>query len=569
VKPPKETSPARASFLQLKNQPWTIAILAAISVTGGLFIWYGTFWGPWAFSDGVGYIVNARNLLLGRGLGIYRASGDFILLVTHPPLYPWLLAGLGKLGMGLVTAARWIDVALFGGFLFFSGWLFHRLTRSAWLAIGLTVVLLVHPALLLAYLSAMSEPLFLVCIMSSLLLLAIHLVHGDRASFIAAAFAAGGALMTRYPGAALIGACLAAILVFPNGARRKRLTDGLTFLAISVTPTLGFVVWTRFVLNSRSPRAFKTSPDVLRLVKSFTRQVFDSIQTWKPVPPDVIPNLAIPGSVFRPLLGILGVILFGLFVWSLAKIYRGRARVLAETRPPFEWRPIGVFALFLAAYLGFFLAAYVITFPTPDVDARTLLPMLPVGLLLAVAIVDLIRHQMPDTRLFDGVLIVTVAVSVLGWSLISRDTVLGLHRTGLGYTSRAWRQSDTLHAVERLSPDITLVSNETAAILLYTDRSAYEIPGLKAGDSQPLSIPFGSGSSDLDRAYRNGQVALVLFDTMKGQLESGPATTQGLVPGDLTTGLNRIFKGNDGAIYCQCSLASRLPRLGMWISAPP
>ncbi len=53
--------------------------------------------------------------------------------------------------------------------------------------------------------------------------------------------------------------------------------------------------------------------------------------------------------------------------------------------------------------------------------------------------------------------------------------------------------------------DLRLVSNETAAVLLYTDRSAYEIPRrVEGGDMQPLSVPFGSGSSDLDQAYRDG-----------------------------------------------------------------
>ncbi len=115
----------------------------------------------------------------------------------------------------------------------------------------------------------------------------------------------------------------------------------------------------------------------------------------------------------------------------------------------------------------------------------------------------------------------TIVGSLAGWSIISQDPVLGMHRTGLGDTSCAWRSSETIRAVEAPPTDLTLVSNETAAALLYTDRSAYEIPGLKVGDMQPLSVPFGSGSSDLDQAYRDGVRALVLFDTVKGQMKSG------------------------------------------------
>jgi hypothetical protein len=531
-----------------------VLLLAGLSMLGALFIWCGTFWGPWAFSDGVGYLVNARNLVVGRGLGLFRASGDFVLLVTHPPLYPWLLAGLGKTGVDLVTAARWIDVVLFGLFLFATGYGFFRVSRSAWLALSLTAVFLFHPALLLAYLSAMSEPLFLVCIVTALLLMADYMLTEDIQRLRLSAVAAAGALFTRYPGAAVIITAVGAIWLLTAREWRLKARDSLLYLSISVVPTLGFVLWTRFVLGARNPRGIKTSYDLLSLVTTFTKSVAEAVWSWKPVPPEVVPNQFLPTPVTQVLAGALAVLLGIGFAWLVLSAIAARRRMEPTDPVHLEWRPTALFALFLLSYLGFFGAAYVMTNPTPDVDARTLLPLLPGGILLVFALADVLRRSAIHPRLFRSLFAVALVASVAGWSIISQDMVLGLHRTGLGYTSKAWRASETMQAVERLPADLALVSNETAAILLYTDRSAYELPGLKAGDSQPLSVPFGSGNTQLDQDYRDGQVALVLFDTVKGQLRSGPEATRRLSPEDLTLGLDEIFAGRDGAIYCRCSL---------------
>jgi len=535
-----------------------LVLLALLSAFGSFVIWYGTFWGPWAFSDGVGYLANARNLLLGRGLGIYRASGDFILLVTHPPLYPWLLAGLGKTGLDLVMAARLIDIVLFGGFLFVSGWGMWRVSRSAWPALGLTAVLLLHPAILLAYLSAMSEPLFLFCIMASLMTMADYISTNRRSRLLISAAAAAGALLTRYPGAALIIACVAGLWLLSDGDWRQKTRNILTYLAISIPPTLAFVVYARFALGARNPRGIKSSLDVPALVVNFAKRALDAVWNWKPVPPDVIPNQLFPTTITRPLAAFLAAILAISLAWAILSAVQARRRMDSSSRPSLEWRPSALFGLFLLSYLGFFGVAYLATSPTPDVDARTLLPLLPAGLLLAFGLASLLLRSAPRTRVLNALLAITIIASLSGWTIISQDIVLGLHRTGLGYTSRAWRESETMRAVANLPPDLALVSNETAAILLYTDRSAYEVPGLKAGDSHPLSLPFGSGSSDLDRAYRQGTAALVLFDTVKDQLGSRTGGEQDVTVGDLTAGLRTVFEGNDGAIYCRCALLSTI-----------
>ncbi len=61
-------------------------LILALAAAGTVTIWYGTVWGHWAFSDGVSNF--SRSLLLGRGLGLHRASGDASLLITPRPCTP-------------------------------------------------------------------------------------------------------------------------------------------------------------------------------------------------------------------------------------------------------------------------------------------------------------------------------------------------------------------------------------------------------------------------------------------------------------------------------------------------
>lgn len=547
---------AKLSLAPLGKLSFGLAGLAAAA--GAYVIYYGTAWGPWAYSDGVGYIVNARNLVLGRGLGIFRASGEFIRLVSHPPFYSLLLAGLGKSGVDYVVAARWLDILLFAAFLFICAWGFMRLTGSGWLAAAFTGLLLLHPAILLAYLSAMSEPLFLVCLMASLLLLSMYLVEGNGRHLFLGSIAAAGALFTRYPGAALIISGTLGLLVLRRTGWQKRIKDSLIFAALGTLPTAIFEIWSRWELQSRAPRGLKTTIDLIPLVKNLTRQTLNSVWTWKPIPPNVIPNTLIPSSYTRYVAAILAVIILGVVAASLVQTWRSR-RVAAAASPALMWRPILMVGLFMLSYMTFFAGAYIVSSPTPDVDPRTLLPLLPSGIMLVCLLAALGMRWADRSRALRAALAIAVASSLVGYAIISQDTVFGMHRTGLGYTSHAWRSSETIKAVAQLPPDLILVTNESAPILLYTDRSAYVVPGLEAGDSQRLSVPFGSSGSDLDQAYRSGRAALVLFDSIDNQLKSGPAAGRGLSGADLTDGLTAIFKGKDGAIYCKCSPLAGAP----------
>ncbi len=60
---------------------------------------------------------------------------------------------------------------------------------------------------------------------------------------------------------------------------------------------------------------------------------------------------------------------------------------------------------------------------------------------------------------------VFLILGVLWYGWITLHIVPQFHRLGLGYLSQDWQQSDTLQAIQELSPDAVLVTNQEMLVL--------------------------------------------------------------------------------------------------------
>lgn len=127
------------------------------------------------------------------------------------------------------------------------------------------------------------------------------------------------------------------------------------------------------------------------------------------------------------------------------------------------------------------------------------------------------------------------------------DIVAGLHRTGLGFTAKAWHESETMQFVVSLDPQAILVSNSPEAIMLFTGRSAYQLPS--PGDEGPSSSDSASGASvsNIDQLICNELGFLVLFDETLDGIDT--RVNPNLALENLSCEAVVIFKSADGAIY--------------------
>jgi len=513
-----------------------------ISLVGFLVIIYATRWGPWVFSDSTEYIVSAKNLLAGHGLGLYGPSGAFHPLSLHPPFYSLLLSFFGLFGADLLVTARWLDAILFGLTILLVGVSLYMITKSSWLSIGGSFLLLSMPGLVEIYSGAMSEPLFIFTGLVGIFLILCFIKNERYILLISAALFSGLSLLTRYAGFAFIITGIFALLVFNQKPWKKRITHSLIYGTISILPIIGWRIWLKVL--SISSQQFGIGVNPMELFTRFRLSVMEIIWSWLPFT-SVLPQYSY--NLARNLLLILLILMLILF--ALAAMMRHK-----NNQKLFDSNNGLMFAVlmfvFILAYLLILAFSYIFTHPTPDLVARTLLPAhIAILLCFFSLLLFFIRawSSIKPLILIPIILIIGVSISYVHDSV---DIISNYHQSGFGYTSRSWRESETLHTIEKLPSDIPLISNESAAVLFYTGRPTYDISELINNAPQILTNRFGDDLTDpVQNEFRNNGAALVLFNTYNWQFYQlyGDQTAERMQ--NLTKGLYLYSQLKDGAIY--------------------
>lgn len=476
-----------------------------------LLVLYATPYGPWVYSDSTEYIVSARNLLSGRGLGLIQASGDFQPISLHPPLYPLALALGGLLGDDLVDWARWLNAFLFGATILLAAGLVQHATHSPWLALGAGVVIAVDPQSIALHLGAMAEPLFLVTVLGTLSLLLLYLERKRSFLLLAAGLSCGLALLTRYPGVALAGAGAVGLLIFLETGWRQRLRDAGIFLVLAAAPLGLWQIWLAFLREPSAGWRWNTGVGNLwQALAPFRIEFMTVVGEWIPYRPNLptFPDWLKP----RVMLAV-GMILVTLAVAAAHRIsrrdktpfWRLRSLQLAGLAFAFAWLSVGVLA-----------AVFVYSLPrlTPaDINRRMLLPPQIGFTLSGFGLAHLAMRAWPRLRAIPLLMAMGILL-VASWDLPqSWEYVTDLRRAGEGYTGLMWRNSPTLKAVQALPPELPLITNESAALLFLLDRPAYDLPELVRGEKLRNYTRFGDGQDAEDRIFREEGAALVLFDS--------------------------------------------------------
>lgn len=524
----------------------TFTLIALAGLFASALIYVGTHWGPWAYSDGVGYIVSARNLVDGIGLGLISPSGQFEPLISHPPLYPTLLASFSWLNIDPLEAARWVDVASGFSFVVATSGILYWITKSRWFALSSAFILALTPSLLLMFLSAMAEPLSLALSIPGLLLLVQFRLSGKRELLYLAAALTALSLLARYPNASVVAAG-AVYLAIRWNQQKGKLKDSITFTAISLAPTLLFIVWSRWGRQAELPRALAAAEGSRASVLAFVRDFAATIWRWKPIPSSaVVEGLLGPGqSSAIPLLlaALLGIALLVLLLSKMGLKFTRFRDSLAHTRGAISLLILSV--LYVIAYLGLLALSYFGTYPTPDIDFRTVLPIMPSLLMIALLLLDLLRRAEPINLIGNVSHLFAVLVILTGYGFSTADLIRGHFRTGAGYTGKAWQESATMDFLSTIDDESPLVSNAPEAILLYHNRYPHDFAALQAEAEDPSS---GCPEWVQSIIQQQGGI-LVLFDITADPSERGSSMAQ--VEGGIIAAcdLNSLAKLEDGSVF--------------------
>lgn len=533
-----ETSKIR----KFPNKDWLIYIsILLIGLLGSLVIIYSTPWGPWVFSDSTEYIVSAKNLITGHGLGLYGPSGAFHPLSLHPPFYSLLLSFFGLFGADLLITARWLNAIMFGLTILVVGVSLYTFTKSSWLSIGSCILLFSMPALVDIFSGAMSEPLFIFTGLVGIFLIMVYMKNDRFMLLIAAALFSSLSLFTRYAGLAFIITGIFALLFFNQKPWKKRFLPVLIYGIISCLPIIGWRIWLN--MQSVSSQKIQMAHNITGQFSQFRLGIMEIIWSWLPFT-SYLPRYTY--NIARNFLLIFILLMLILFFLAARRMRMSNQKMVNSSNGLLFAVLMFIFAL---AYLFVLVVSYIFTDPTPDVNIRTLLPAHLALLLGFFSLLLFFIQAWPTIKwlyLIPILLLIGISISFLHDSI---EIVSNFHQSGFGYTSREWRASETIDAIEKLPTNIPIISNESAAVLFHTNRPAYDISELV--DGKPISFSrYGDDPADpVQAVFRNNGAALALFNSKFWQFNQlyGDQTTKRLE--NLTQGLYLYAQLRDGAIY--------------------
>ena len=502
------------------------ALLTLLGLLGASLILLRTAeYGAGLVQDSALYISVARNLLEGNG---------FVRLNGHPlrdafPFFPLALAFVGLFGPDAVDAARHVNAAAFGLTIFVvTVWLRCRV-QSRFLVVWAGFACALSISLAKVSVLALTEPLFILLIVLSLLALDRFLDTNRRSFLLLAATCAGMACLTRHIGVTLIGSGLLILLLQGGSARPARTVNAAIWSAVAVMPAAAWMSAT-FLLSGYlfAGRVHATGFSPLTSLHTAVGEI--SLWTFGDPGRRLLAGLATkildvlpPGHV------MVGELALAIATFLLIGIAAGC--VLRRLRPGCLrniWNKLAVALVFLLVY-ALFLAVYL---PLGDVELATrfLAPMFPPFLFAVTVVLNAFVHgrrksalsaRSPAVRSFDmesatpkrvagmrtPVLICCLCLWLVPQVKANYDHVRHWMEHGGGawvFSSRHWANSEIGRHLDANPPDGTVLSTNDGALYLLTKfPQPYEI--------RYLSPSFSKAKRRLSRLRDVGDVHVVWF----------------------------------------------------------
>jgi 4-amino-4-deoxy-L-arabinose transferase-like glycosyltransferase len=525
--------------VEKRNFPW---LLIVIALMGFLFQAFATQRGIGVSNDSVGFIWAARNLDRGHGIVWEDGRGAFTPVVLWPPLYPSLLAAIGFSGVDPLDAARWLNGVWFAGIILVAGATLYAYSgRNAWLAGFGAVLILVSPVMILIHAMAWSDPQALFFGFLGIYLLARYLDNFKRPYLLASAVSVGLAFLSRYPGAAFIGAACLGLCFLGQRRWARRISDAILFGAISCLGTALWLVRNVHAGGSSTGRAVSVHP----VTEKPFGPILYVLSRW--LVPDSRPELTLWHDPVR--MANLLLVAAGLALACFLALRRKTVSVPEENAPGrLRFLPhllIGYvicYGLVLAVSLSFLDAS---TVP----DSRILSPLYAAFLLLSLCAMNWLLPALKGRKALATAVVLMCVAFGLFYSISALRWAGRAARQGEGFQSRAWQTSEIIGEIKKLPPEAAIYTNNPLPVYIVAGRVSCKVPDkfnlitMKPNERYSAEIAEMS-----ERLEKHGGV----FAYFKGEdLASHPSEDEikAALPGAL------VLQEPDGRIY---RLESRL-----------
>jgi hypothetical protein len=168
-------------------------------------------------------------------------------------------------------------------------------------------------------------------------------------------------------------------------------------------------------------------------------------------------------------------------------------------------------AVMVATYLIFLAAYNSFANPAVDLGPRVALPVYIFGMILVFSLVYWESAVGKRRTLFWCV----IFLSFVLFSANVRPAAYWVwyrHREGEGFTSRAWRDSETVKFVKALPSQMTVSSNAADACYLFTKREALRLPAKYDPTSARVNTDFAAQMAALRDDLNNNHTLVIYFD---------------------------------------------------------
>ncbi len=528
---------------------WAGALGSAFA--GALLLWVSMSQSVGIGGDAVIYLESARNFAAGRGIGLIQPDGTFRLIPYFPPFYPIVLAGFAKLGVGLLSAAKLINLACFMLMIALVSWGVGRAAKRwyvGWLCGGL---LAGSPILVPGYSWAMSEPLANLFAVGALaFLLRSFEAENRNASYALSIGCAAAAAATRYSMilVPIAGAGLTLILGRSRTAARRVLA-GFLYGAVSLLPLGGWMAYDHAMTATTASRSLLDRSDLTHEIFRYLRELGAVIQGWF-LPESWLAKLdwrGFPAPATALLL--IGLLLMVLIAAATVRLGGGRDRDEPSNTL------LLTAAAFILGYIALIGAVSVTTYPPITIGQRMFLPAhIAAAVVFSLLIGSDWTAREPRAKAGFALTVLCALLAVGFFTLravrIARQNAV----SGFAFDAPGWRESETIAALKtRITGDSVIVSNEETALRLYLERPVWQLREIYAGAGDPFPPPFSDRSAAEGDPARAAILApdgiLVLFDSFEDQLADLYGGNGAELAKRLTVGLTLVYDGDDGKIY--------------------
>ncbi len=525
-----------------KNKLIWIGSAAACALIGAVILAWSMKLGAGIGGDATIYIVSARNLLSGNGLGLVNAAGEFRLIPYFPPFYSLVLAFCGLFTKDLAGAGMVLNLILFAGLIFIVTLWTLRVSDRLFPGLTLGLFFAGSPIFIPAYSWAMSEPLAIFTGFAGLLLLERALSLGGRKAFWFSAVLTGLSLLTRYSSAAFVGAAVILLFFFAEDSFRERFRTAFLY---GLTAAVPMIVWLIIDYTQTSTVA---SRSVLRgrtaeLWAAFLPKIRHVFTLW------ILPESLMNGmpALFAALISLFMVLLpIGVMIGSAMALKNG-------TDHERYAHAMFLLSVFILLYDLLIVFVSLNTYPPITINTRMLLPVYGAEFWLIFLLFALLAEYdaRPARRLvFNTALFMFMLFSCLRGVRIARQNAID----GLGYHSVAWQSSDTVAYIRDVLPeDAEIVTNEETALLYLLDRRTWPMHEVYVNEPDAEYYAYESDTgidSDTSRQmFRGGDAYLAVFDSFEDQMADIYRDDTRERIDCLFANLELLFDGDDGKVY--------------------